>query len=227
VVEPRTRRVTFRQRLWEDTAGEVITVPELPDADEETATDEAIMAATYRALCAHGYAGTSISRIAEEFPKSKSLLYYHYEDKDELLADFLEFLLDQLEADLQADRPDGPESRFDDLLDKLVPTGMDEDHLQFFQALIEMRAQAPHSETFRQQFERTDDVIVGELTETIEAGIEQGVFRNVDAAQTAEFIHATVYGMLVRSVPIDDEAVLEATRTELDSYVDRHLRIKE
>ncbi len=184
------------------------------------------MAATYRALCAHGYAGTSISRIAEEFPKSKSLLYYHYEDKDELLADFLGFLLDQLEAELEADAPDSPAERFDDFLDKLVPAGMDDDHLQFFQALIEMRAQAPHNETFRQQFDRTDDVIVTTLTETIEAGVEQGVFRNVDAAQTAEFIHATVYGMLVRSVPLDNEAVLVATRDELDSYVDRHLRIE-
>ncbi|QGN08187.1 TetR family transcriptional regulator [Halorhabdus sp. CBA1104] len=184
------------------------------------------MTATYRALCAHGYAGTSISRIAEEFPKSKSLLYYHYEDKDELLADFLGFLLDQLEAELEADTPDGPEERLDDFLDKLVPTGMDEEHLQFFQALIEMRAQAPHDETFRRQFDRTDDVIVATLTETIEAGIEQGVFRRVEATQTAEFIHAMVYGMLVRSVLVDDEAVLESTREELDNYVDRHLRIE-
>lgn len=65
-------------------------------------TREAIVRATYRALCANGYADTTISAIAAEFEKSKSLLYYHYDGKDDLLEEFLRFVLDQLESELAA-----------------------------------------------------------------------------------------------------------------------------
>ncbi|MEF8774483.1 MAG: helix-turn-helix domain-containing protein, partial [Halobacteriales archaeon] len=57
---------------------------ELFDADAED-TDEALMAATYRALCEHGYADLTIQQIGAEFEKSTSLLYHHYDGKDELL----------------------------------------------------------------------------------------------------------------------------------------------
>ena len=40
-----------------------------------------IMEATYEALCKHGYAELSIEKIADEFDKGKSLIYYHYDDK--------------------------------------------------------------------------------------------------------------------------------------------------
>ena len=60
-------------------------------------TREEIMRATYLALCEHGYASLTIQRISDEFPKSKSLIYHHYDGKDDLLIDFLEFVLERFE----------------------------------------------------------------------------------------------------------------------------------
>jgi AcrR family transcriptional regulator len=66
--------------------------------DEPADTREAIMQATYRALRAHGYARLTIQRIGDEFPKSKSLLYHHYDGKDDLLLEFLSYMLDWRES---------------------------------------------------------------------------------------------------------------------------------
>lgn len=196
-------------------------MPDVPESDGSTR--DAIMAATYRALCAHGYAGTSISRIAEEFEKSKSLLYYHYEDKDELLADFLAYLLDRLAADLRGDRPEEPVERLFGLIEKLAPTDVADEQLRFFRALLEMRAQIPHQNAYREQFERTDELILTELTETIEAGIESGDFATVDPDRTAEYVLATLYGGLERGVPTGDRDAIRTTREELDRYLEERL----
>lgn len=196
----------------------------MPDVPESaTSTRDAIMAATYRALCEHGYAGTSISRIADEFDKSKSLLYYHYEDKDELLADFLGYLLDRLEADLREDLPEKPRERLFGLIEKLAPASVDDEHLQFFRALLEMRAQVPHQSAYREQFERTDELIRAELTDTIKAGIENGDFAPVDPARTAEFVLATLYGVLERGVPTGDSESIQTAREELEAYLEVRL----
>ncbi|WEL17827.1 Transcriptional regulator, TetR/AcrR family [Halorhabdus sp. SVX81] len=186
-------------------------------------TDEEIMAATYRALCAHGYAGTTISRIGEEFEKSQSLLYYHYDDKDDLLADFLAYLLDRLEADLQDTEMTEPRQRLTALFEKLAPSDPDEAQRQFFQALLEMRAQTPHNPAYRDQFERSDALIVAELTETIEAGIEQGTFVEVDADRTAAFLYSTLYGTLDRCVTLGEWELFDQTRRELDRYIETTL----
>ena len=45
------------------------------DPDRSTDTQTAIMDATYRALCEHGYSNLTIDKIDAEFEKSKSLLY--------------------------------------------------------------------------------------------------------------------------------------------------------
>ncbi len=181
------------------------------------------MLATFQALCTHGYAGTSISRIAEEFPKSKSLLYYHYEDKEELLSDFLAHLLDQLESELHDDVDEAPLERLETLLDLLAPHDPSEERIRFFQATMEMRAQAPHEPAYREQFQRTDDLVITVFVDAIEDGIADGTFRDVDAERIAEFILTSLYGTLDRSVLLEDPERLENLRDELDRYIEETL----
>jgi len=53
------------------------------------------MEATYRALCAHGYADLTTQDIADESETSKASLHYHYDTKEELLLSFLDYLYDR------------------------------------------------------------------------------------------------------------------------------------
>ena len=192
--------------------------------DETDDSSREIMEATYRALCEHGYAATSISKIADEFSKSKSLLYYHYEDKEDLLEDFLGFLLDEFETKVASIEEKEPRERLVAVIDLLVPSNVNEEDMHFRRAVLEIRAQAPYHETYQKQIERSDDLILGEIIDAIELGIDSGAFRSVNARKVAEFIYSTAYGAIERGVTLDDKSVLTDGRQAIDDYVDSQLR---
>jgi AcrR family transcriptional regulator len=196
----------------------------MTNSDEADDPSREIMEATYRALCEHGYAATSISKIADEFAKSKSLLYYHYEDKEDLLEDFLRFLLDEFETEVGSIDKKEPTERLAAILDMLVPRNIDEEEMYFRRAVLEIRSQAPYHEVYQEQIERSDELILGEIIETIERGIDDGTFRPVNARQVAEFIYSTAYGAIERGVTLDDKSVLEEGRRAIDDYVDSQVR---
>lgn len=187
-------------------------------------TNEAIMQATYRALCKHGYPATSISKIAQEFEKSKSLLYYHYEDKEQLLEDFLRYLLDRFESELAGIDDEGPYDHLLAVVEFLVPADLGDEQLRFRRALLEIRSQAPYHATYHDQLERTDELVIAELVRAIERGIEAEEFRAVNARRTAEFIYTTAHGAIGRGVTLDDADVVREIREAIVEYVDSQLR---
>jgi len=195
----------------------------MSESDGETDTKAAMMEATYRALCQHGYSNTSISKIASEFDKSKSLLYYHYEDKEELLEDFLHYLLDQLEADLQSIDAETAHEELLSIVDRLLPEDVDEDQMRFRRAILELRAQAPYHETYHDQFVRSDELILSTLVEVIERGIDDGEFRPVNSREVADFVYSLTYGAMERGVPLENPDVIDSTREAVESYLDERL----
>ena len=196
-------------------------------ADPET-TRESIMRATYLALCEHGYAGLTIERIGERFEKSKSLLYHHYDDKDELLLAFLQFMLEEHEASLpELDADEGPAERLETVLDAVLATDLPEDHREFTAAMVELRAQAAHDERYREQFAEHDRQFREGLAALIEAGIEGGTFRDVDADRAAAFLGTVVAGAMTRRVTGGGDAVATAARAEVAAYVDGVLRVEQ
>jgi len=198
----------------------------MEDADsflaEPADTREAIMQATYRALCEHGYAGLTISRIAEDFSKSKSLLYHHYESKDELLLDFLAFMLERFQAAVPEESADPPEDRLEAVLETALSPGEGGPDLEFLRAMTELRAQAAHDERFRDHFRTHDRVFRETLVEIIDAGVESGVFREVDADQVAAFLFAALAGGMNQQATAEMGAEAE-TLAELRWYVDHRL----
>lgn len=130
---------------------------------EPADTREAILGAAFRALCEHGYADLTISRIGEEFDKSPSLVYHHYDGKDELLVDLLGFLLDGFESSLSAGEFDlPPRERLDAYLAAMTrPESVDDEHApdaRFLTAIVELRAQAASDDAYRDHFDRSDRV---------------------------------------------------------------------
>jgi AcrR family transcriptional regulator len=192
-------------------------------AEPET-TRESIMRATYLALCDHGYAGLTIQRIGESFGKSKSLLYHHYDDKDELLLAFLQFMLEEYESSLpEADAGGDALDRLDALLDGMLTPSLSAEERGFTAAMIELRAQAAHDERYREQFADHDRFFGEQLVEVVADGIESGLFRDVDADEVAEFLSTTVAGAMTRRVTGGGDRAATATRTALDGYVQRVL----
>ncbi|MDZ5813079.1 TetR family transcriptional regulator, partial [Halorubrum sp. AD140] len=161
---------------------------------EPSDTRQAILGAAFRALCEHGYADVAVQRIGDEFDKSPSLVYHHYDGKDELLIDLLGFLLDEFEASIAdggaGGPPDGdasaagevPEMAPDEAFDRSAreqldgylaaavdPASLDDPYSpdeRFVTVMTELRSQAASDEAYRDHFDRSDRVF-GEYLERL------------------------------------------------------------
>lgn len=193
---------------------------------EETATQSetrnAIMEATYTALCKHGSADVTIQKIADEFEKSKSLLYYHFDTKDEILIAFLGFLFERFEIEDAVDVTEDPEAQLYSLIDTLLPASLDEEQREFQVALLELRSRALSNEEYREQFARLDHLIYDSLFDILTAGIEDGTFRTIDEEQTAEWLLSTLNGAMLRQATADDDA-LQNTRSGVYELIESQL----
>lgn len=181
-------------------------------------TREEIMRATYLALCEYGYADLTVQRISEEFPKSTSLIYHHYDGKDDLLLDFLEFMLERFEGTVPFERSDGAADHLRAVLDHVLATPLPEDRREFARAMVELRAQAAHDEQYRDHFTRHDRFFRDRLERIVETGVETGVFRAVDPEATAAFLLSVVNGSLTQRVTSDDDTAA-AVRDQVETYV--------
>ena len=192
-------------------------MPDAPDRDASD-PDEEIMRATSRALREHGYADLTIQRIADEYGKSTAAIHYHYDTKDDLLAAYLDYLLDQFVAAVSDVETTDPAERMDLLLDKLL-VGPGE-YRDLLIAMLEMRSQAPYKPAFRERFRQNDEYLRYMLKAVINHGIDEGVFREVDAAHAARALMTIVDGARTRAVVLDDGEALSTARRAADEYVD-------
>lgn len=175
--------------------------------DGAAGTRVAIMEATFEALSKHGYADLTIQNIADEFEKSKSLLYYHYETKDALLGDFLDFVLDEFAAEVEAGEEEDPLDRLWNVLELLLPPDLheDEEARQLRTALFELRMQAPYDGTYADRFAATDERLAGTFESILAQGVETGAF-DVDPETGAELLLDVVTGATLRTVTTETDA---------------------
>lgn len=194
-------------------------------ADEEVESDtrEAIMEATYAALCKHGYADLTMQAIADEFDKTKAVLHYHYDTKDELLVAFLDYLLDQFLDTVSVESGDDPADRLVALLDALLLGDHDAlsetDHWEYHTALLEIRAQAPHNDAFREQLTTNYRFVADAIAAIVDEGIEQGVFREVDPDRTATWLLATINGARLHQVTLGIDVAEEVHALLVDEWL--------
>jgi AcrR family transcriptional regulator len=171
-----------------------------------------LLESTRQALCKHGFADLTMQAIADESEKSKAALHYHFDTKEELLAETLAYLLEEFLAEVDTDVGDDPEARLRALVEAMLfgPNGRDGDssgHWEFHTALLEVQSHAPHDETYKAQFTDNYNHVKRLYTGIIEEGIETGVFEPVDAEATATHIMAVIKGARVHQVATEREDI--------------------
>ncbi|MFB6153301.1 MAG: TetR/AcrR family transcriptional regulator [Halodesulfurarchaeum sp.] len=188
----------------------------------EDDTRAAIMQATYDALCEHGYANLTIQRIADEFPKSKSLLYHHYDGKDDLLLDFLDFLLTRLEEQAPPGECTGDADTLEAILERIVPPAPPNDRLEFLRAITELRAQATHDPAYREHFTRSDAFFRNRFRQLLERAVDDGAVADIDTAATATVLVTVTNGSMLEAVTTEgyDPGI---HREALESVLEAHL----
>ncbi|WP_255681955.1 TetR/AcrR family transcriptional regulator [Natrinema sp. SYSU A 869] len=188
-------------------------------------TDETIddlMEATYRALCKHGYADLTMQDIAEESTKSKGTLHYHFEGKQDLLESFLEFLLDRFEERTETIPGETPAERLHEFIDELLTPSDDESAEEFRTAILEIKAQSPYNEAYREQLAEFDRALHDRIAGLVTDGLEAGAFReDVDPDETADFLVTLFHGAQTRSTAVDRPP--EQTKRHVHEYIDEFL----
>ena len=181
-------------------------------------TRERIMDATYRALCEHGYASLTMQDIADECDCSTSLLHYHFDTKAELLVELLAHLLDRFQERVSEADPEDPRDRLVHLVDVFLFGADDrgvEEHRAFHAALLELRAQAPHTDAFRAQLAENDRRVHATVADVVRRGVDEDRFLPVDATRTAAHLLAAVQGARIRWVTLGDDEAPEVVRAAL------------
>lgn len=189
--------------------------PDDADIGETTDTETAIMEATSRALRKHGYADVSMAKIAAEFEGSQSLLHYHFGTKDELIAAQVRFGRERYE-EWAATLPDDPERRLERLLSSLLDVEFVDGGTGGMAAIIEMYGQAPENEELASELRAYDETFRRLIRETIEDGIEAGVFREVDTQAVTWLVFAVHESAFLRDLVGEDT---EELRAALDQFV--------
>ncbi|TKX48171.1 TetR family transcriptional regulator [Halorubrum sp. SD690R] len=179
-------------------------------SDAPSAAEE-IMDGVYSALRAHGYADLTMQDIADECSKSKSLLHYHYDTKEDLLVAFLDYVVTDSEERIAARADDPPVERLVQFVGWFVFAPDEADREAFHIALLELRTQGPFNERIREQLARSDRLLRGTVADILGDGIDAGVFRDVDAEETAALLVATLDGARTRQITLagaerDDDA---------------------
>lgn len=192
-------------------------------SDDDTRSE--ILAATYVAISKHGYADLSIQRIADEFPKSKSLLYHHYDGKDEILLDFLQFLQEQFETVTDVSDTGDPDDQLRAFLDVFVPDSTDQASStdDMARLYVQLRAQAVQDPEYAAVFQDGDERIQERLVDIIRAGLDDGTFDPAtDPEAVANFLRHVISGVMVHRTTGDDAT--PSVRAEVEAYLDDRLR---
>jgi len=191
--------------------------------EDASTTREEILAAAYEALCRHGYSDLTVEKIGDHFEKSTSLVYHHYDGKDELLLACLEFVLDRYDETFAEAESGEPRARLEEPLAVFLVSELPDEQFRFMRALVELRAQAAHDERYREYFTRSDRLFQARLTELVEAGVDAGAFRDVDPEAVAAMIQTVLAGALVRTTTSNDDEWLEAVREEVIACLEARL----
>jgi len=184
----------------------------------ETETTDTIIRATGRSLCEYGYADLTMQRIAEASSITTAAIHYHFDTKEELLNAFLDDLVDRFERKLACESGD-PRQQLATVLDAVfTPSNGDS---EFPVALMELKAQAPYHDSYRDRFRELDDTLRAVVEEAVDAGIDAGHFEAADADEVARFVSTAINGSHVRMVALGEDPA--ETRQVVESYLETQL----
>lgn len=185
----------------------------------ESETKSEIINATNRALCEHGYAGLTMKKIADESSMTTATIHYHFDTKEELLNAFLDDLIERFKVKLASEAID-PRERLTAFLDAVfTPSNPDADG--FPVAIMELKAQAPFQDLFRERFLDLDDIVREVVAEIVADGIDEGHFEETDPDEIARLVTTTINGAHARKVALGEP--LDKTRHALENTLELHL----
>ncbi len=194
-------------------------------AAERSARDRILQAAC-ELIAERGIGGARIAQIARAAGVSTALVHYHFRNREELLAETLDYAFD-VAAAVRIGPPeenDHPAARrLADLIEQSLPTS--EPGRREWQLWAELWLGAARDPELRpiaaQMYARYREWIA----EAIEEGIAAGEFAAVDPGATADLAMALIDGLGLRVLLGDPSMPLEQARERIGGLLARELEV--
>ena len=199
------------------------------DSDDRARTNDTqslLVEAAYHTLCEYGYAEFSLRKVADDAGKSRGLVHYHYESKNDLLASLLDYLIGRFEDRFEESAGTSAIERLDDVLDWVAfgPALFGRDGRDYFTAIFELRAQAPYDDALRERLTRNYETVRDRIATVIRTGIDHGELVAVEPRTTATFIVVSVDGARNTDLTMDTDGTVETTLSAIEEFVFESLR---
>ncbi|OVE83036.1 TetR/AcrR family transcriptional regulator [Natronolimnobius baerhuensis] len=196
----------------------------MTDSDDRAAsqdTREAIMEATFRALRTHGYADLRMRDIGAEMDRTRQVIHYHFDGKYDLMSSFLEYIIEQYEGSVELDADADPRTELDARIDQCLfgPEFTEFTHWDRMKVYHELYTHAQNDGQHREIFDAHYDRIRASIVEVVEDGIEQGVFRDVDAERMGQLITDVIHAARGRRISLGHEDAPAEARTAIDEFI--------
>ena len=156
-----------------------------------------ILETTCEVVIERGFAGTRIADVAERLQVSKSLIHYHFDSKEALLAAAFEHYARKDVAEMLADIESAPTNieRIARLLENYVPEGSDDVEWKLW---IDAWGEALRNPLMKRISQQLDEQSNALLEDLIVAGNEAGEFGCPDPAASAQRITAVIDGLAIQ-----------------------------
>ena len=153
-----------------------------------------ILDAAVRVVLERGFGGTRVNDVAEELGISSGLVHYHFDSKDELLAETLRYAADADIARLEKSvaQLDDPLLRLDRVLREYLPEKRADASWVIW---VDAWGQAIRNERLRAILTELDLAWSGAIESVVHDGVTSGRFTCSDPAGTARRLSALLDGL--------------------------------
>lgn len=165
-----------------------------PTVDERRAE---ILDGAIQVLIERGFASTRVADVAKRLDVSTSLIHYHFESKETLLAEAFAQAANQDIAELEADIDAAPTAvgKLDALIRNYVPEGSDDVEWMLW---IDAWGEALRNPELRTISQRLDAESLAQIERVLNIGVATGEFTCADVAGAAMRLTGLIDGLAVQ-----------------------------
>jgi AcrR family transcriptional regulator len=189
---------------------------------------ERILAAAVRRIAREGIDGVRIARIAMDAGVSSSLVHYHFDTRESLLAEALDYSYAHAgDARIESPEPHGGShaERLESMIEQCLPStpSLQEDWVLW----VELWLRAVRHPELRPIAEELYARLNRWFADEIEAGVENGEFGRCDPQEVADRTLALLDGFGIRTLIGDSTIPLERARRAVAGALARDLGLGE
>jgi len=156
-----------------------------------------ILETTCQVVIERGFAGTRIADVAKRLDVSSSLIHYHFDSKEQLLAEAFDYYANKDVAEMEGEIESAPTAlgKLERVIQNYVPEGSDDVEWMLW---IDGWGEALRNPMMKKISQQLDEQSIELLARVIRNGVESGEFSCPDPTASAMRLTALVDGLAVQ-----------------------------